>query len=70
MQSAFATSTSTMPAPAVSDLASSSPAQASKNKSVLILSGTQYGLPVSDDLVASAVSTLKKKGISANDIYV
>ena len=38
-------------------------------KSVLILSGTQYGLPVSDSLVAGAVAALKEKGISANAIY-
>ena len=39
-------------------------------KSVLILSGTQYGLPVSDSMIAGAVAALKQKGISANDIYV
>jgi PAS domain S-box-containing protein len=66
---ALATGTPASPVPAASATAPASSLQASKHKSVLILSGTQYGLPVSDDLVASAVSTLKKKGISANDIY-
>jgi PAS domain S-box-containing protein len=66
---ALATGTPASPVPAASATASASSLQASKHKSVLILSGTHYGLPVSDDLVASAVSTLKKKGISANDIY-
>ena len=44
--------------------------QSAERRSVLILSGTQYGLPVSDALITSAVATLKEKGISANDIYV
>lgn len=39
-------------------------------KSVLILSGTQYGLPISDRLVAGAVSALEEKGVSANDLFV
>ena len=39
-------------------------------KSVLILSGLQYGLPVSDDVNAGAVAALKMKGISAGDIYL
>lgn len=61
------------PAPsalAASGSAPSSPVKPAPHKSVLILSGTQYGLPLSDNLVASIVATLKKSGISANDIYV
>lgn len=37
---------------------------------MLILSGTQYGLPVSDAVNAGAVAALKEKGVSVNDIYV
>jgi PAS domain S-box-containing protein len=70
LPSALATSTPTSPVPAASALAPPSPVAASHPKSVLILSGTQYGLPVSDNLIAAVVATLKKKGISANDIYV
>jgi len=40
------------------------------HKSVLILSGSQYGLPVMDTLTAGAVSSLKERGISVNQIYV
>ena len=45
-------------------------AKASEAKSVLIVSGLQYGLPVSDAVVAGAVAALKGKGVSVNDIYV
>ncbi|WP_141348747.1 response regulator [Zoogloea ramigera] len=45
-------------------------AQGAEHKSVLILSGTQYGLPVSDAVNAGAVAALKEKGVSVNDIYV
>ena len=37
---------------------------------VLILSGVQYGLPVSDALVAGSVAALKEKGVETNDIFV
>ena len=37
---------------------------------MLILSGSQYGLPVTDALTAGAVSALKAKGVSVNRIYV
>lgn len=40
------------------------------NKDILILSGVQYGLPLSDEVIASIVATLKSKGVSANNIYV
>ncbi|MBV2261942.1 MAG: PAS domain-containing protein [Thauera sp.] len=59
--------------PPISDVAGSTAAAATRpaqRKGVLILSGTQYGLPVSDSLIAGAVDTLKDKGISANDLYV
>lgn len=44
--------------------------QGSQRKSVLILSGTQYGLPVTDTLTSGVVATLKEKGVSVNDVYV
>ncbi len=42
----------------------------SQRKSVLILSGVQYGLPVTDTLTSGVVATLKENGVSANNIYV
>ena len=45
-------------------------AEATQRKSVLILSGVQYGLPVADAVIGGAVTTLKNKGISGDDIYV
>lgn len=42
----------------------------SQRKSVLILSGVQYGLPVTDTLTSGVVAILKEKGVSANNIYV
>ena len=41
-----------------------------ERRAVLILSGVQVGLPVSDAVIASTVAFLKGKGTSANDIYV
>ena len=70
LQMALATGTPTSAVPAASGISPTRAVQASKHKSVLILSGTQYGLPLSDNLIAAVVATLKKKGISANDIYV
>ena len=37
---------------------------------VLIVSGSQYGLPVSEALIGGAVSVLKAKGVSPRNIYV
>lgn len=48
----------------------SAPQPGAAHKSVLILSGSQYGLPVMDTLTAGAVSSLKDRGISVNRIYV
>ena len=39
-------------------------------KAVLLLSGAQYGLPVSDALTTSAVDTLREKGLSFSHVYV
>lgn len=50
--------------------ASSARQPGAAHKSVLILSGSQYGLPVMDTLTAGAVSSLKERGISVNQIYV
>lgn len=44
--------------------------QVNERKSVLIVVGVQYGLPVSDAMVAGAVAVLKDKGVSTNDIFV
>ena len=55
------------PAPAA-ELSSTS--QGAASKSVLILSGVQYGLPVPDAVIAAATATLQRKGVSVNDIYV
>lgn len=44
--------------------------QTSEHKSVLILSGSQYGLPVTDNMAAGTVEVLRKKGLSFSDIYV
>ncbi|ACB33717.1 PAS/PAC sensor hybrid histidine kinase [Leptothrix cholodnii SP-6] len=41
-----------------------------QGKSVLILSGTQYGTPVTDLTVAGAVASLRSKGIGGAQIYV
>ena len=42
----------------------------SERKSVLLLSGAQYGLPIADTLTTFAVAALREKGLSYNDIYV
>ena len=39
-------------------------------KSVLVLSGANYGAPVSDAITAGATAMLKAQGISGADIYV
>ena len=39
-------------------------------KAVLLLSGAQYGLPVSDALTTSVVDTLREKGLSFSHVYV
>ena len=44
--------------------------QTSEHKAVLILSGSQYGLPVTDNMAAGTVEVLRKKGLSFSDIYV
>ena len=46
------------------------PARTAERRSVLVLSGMQYGLPVADAVIGGAVGALKQKGVSANDIYV
>ena len=38
--------------------------------SVLVLSGLQYGLPVTDAMIGGTVAALKEKGVSVQDIYV
>lgn len=42
----------------------------SGRKAVLLLSGTQYGLPVSDTLIAYTVAVLRENGLSFSDVYV
>jgi hypothetical protein len=44
--------------------------QAAQSKGVLILSGTQYGLPVSEAVISAAVAALREKGFSVNDLFV
>lgn len=44
--------------------------QIAEHKAVLILSGSQYGLPVTDNMAAGTVEVLREKGLSFNDIYV
>lgn len=44
--------------------------QAAERKSVLILSGSQYGLPVTDNMAAGTIEVLRENGLSFNDIYV
>ena len=56
--------------PAGDDGGTLRPARATERRSVLVLSGMQYGLPVADAVIAGAVAALKGKGVSANDIYV
>lgn len=41
-----------------------------ERKAVLLLSGAQYGLPVSDTLTTAAVAALREKGLSFSDVYV
>ena len=41
-----------------------------EHKAVLLLSGAQYGLPVSDTLTTSAVDALRDKGLSFSHVYV
>ena len=44
--------------------------QGAAPKSVLILSGVQYGLPITDTLIAATTGALQSKGVSVKDIYV
>ena len=44
--------------------------QTAERKAVLILSASQYGLPVSDNMAAGTVEVLRKNGLSFNKIYV
>lgn len=37
---------------------------------MLILTGVQYGLPVTDSMIAAAAAELQRKGVSVKDIYV
>jgi signal transduction histidine kinase/DNA-binding response OmpR family regulator len=46
------------------------PSQPEQEPVVLIVSGSQYGLPVSEALIGGAVSVLKAKGVSPRNIYV
>jgi signal transduction histidine kinase/DNA-binding response OmpR family regulator/HPt (histidine-containing phosphotransfer) domain-containing protein len=46
------------------------PAARQEHPAVLILSGVQYGLPVSDSLIAGTVAALKEKGVITSDIFV
>lgn len=59
-----------MPAPGDAGSARPAAGQAEARQSVLILSGTQYGLPVTDAVIAGAVATFKDRGVSINNIYV
>ncbi|MDI1246038.1 MAG: response regulator, partial [Rhodoferax sp.] len=62
-----------IPTPPISGESRSAQATATqdvKRQGVLILSDVQYGLPVTDGLIAGAVATLKARGVSTNDIYV
>ena len=43
---------------------------AAERKSVLILSGSQFGAPVPDAMIAGAVEALRGKGIGGADIFV
>ena len=46
------------------------PAVSPQRRNVLVLVGVQYGLPVSDGVIAEAVARLKERGVSAADINV
>ncbi len=46
------------------------PAADPARRSVVILVGVQYGLPVSDFVLAETVARLKEQGVSITDIYV
>lgn len=61
---------STPPVSGSASFSSPTAPQAAQRKRVLILSATQYGLPVSDAVIAGAVAALKSKGFSVNDFYV
>ncbi len=58
-------------APASAAAAAAAQAVAPQERGVaLILSGVQYGLPVSDATIAGSVAALKDKGVETNDIFV
>lgn len=61
---------STRPVLVAAGSASLSATQAAQRKGVLILSGTQYGRPVNDVMIAAAVDTLKSMRVSVNDVFV
>ncbi len=46
-----------------------SAAAAGPRRAVLILSGSQYGLPTTDAAIAAVVGRLKERGVSVSDIY-
>ena len=39
-------------------------------KAVLILSGSQYGIPVTETMAAHTIAALRERGVSFKDIYV
>lgn len=41
-----------------------------ERKSVLILSGAQYGIPVTDTMATHTIAALRERGVSFKDIYV
>ena len=67
---ALAAGTSTTPIPGDAGSARPTTFPGADPKGVLILSGVQFGLPVSGALIAGTVTALKDKGVSINDIYV
>jgi PAS domain S-box-containing protein len=69
-QLAPAADTYSTPPPGAAGTARPAATQGVERKRVLILSATQYGLPVSDAVIAGAVAALRNKGLSANDLYV
>ena len=58
------------PAGAASPPVAAAPSQLQQEPVVLIVSGSQYGLPVSSALIDGAVAVLKAKGVSPRNIYV
>ena len=67
---AFASGFFTPIANAASATAQPEPHQGGDRKAVLILSGSQYGLTVTDTIAASTVAVLRESGVSFSNIYV